>query len=166
MRPWLRALPVLLGLTVLAAVLIAAGRDSAVPSRVYTAGEVRAGLARHPQAWLNRTLLVRGVAGIACCHWNTADASQCAPAQAILGAAGPGMARAALGLAWAGPDPLLTVVRRMPLLGRLVPAPAVIRWGVLATYWVQLRAVAGGPCGGTTCYEAFLTDATPELGEG
>jgi hypothetical protein len=62
-------------------------------------------------------------------------------------------------LAWATPDPLLAVVRRVPLLSGLLPAPEAVNWGTVATYRVQLRVMPDKPCGDTTCYEAMLLDA-------
>jgi hypothetical protein len=52
-------------------------------------------------------------------------------------------------------------VRRVPLLGGLLPAPQAVAWGWVATYRVELRALAEGPCGGSGCYAAVLLDAAP-----
>jgi hypothetical protein len=64
-------------------------------------------------------------------------------------------------LAWVDPDPLLTFVRWVPLLGGLLPARQVVDWGEVATYRVELRAVTDVPCSASTCYEAMLLDAAP-----
>jgi hypothetical protein len=60
-----------------------------------------------------------------------------------------------------GSDPLLAVVRRVPLMGGLLPAPQELDWGEVATYQVELRATPDGPCGDGACYEALVLDAAP-----
>jgi hypothetical protein len=67
---------------------------------------------------------------------------------------------------WAS-DPLLAALRRLPLLGALLPRPQVVRWGALATYRVQLLPVAAGACSVAPCYRALLLDAALDSpGEG
>jgi hypothetical protein len=70
----------------------------------------------------------------------------------------PAAALDRLDLTWRPGDPLLTVLRRVPLVGGILPAPHVIRWDVVAVYRVYLRVER--PCGGA-CYEAVLLDAAP-----
>jgi hypothetical protein len=65
-----------------------------------------------------------------------------------------------LPVAWAGPDPLPAFLRRLPVLGTLVPAPQVPRWGAVATYRVQFR-VRAAACPSPPCYEALVLDAAP-----
>jgi hypothetical protein len=130
---------------------------------VYSVAQVEAYLASHPRSWTDRTLLVRGVA-VAVeghCHANLAGAAPvCPPARTALEDFGP-TASAPLPLALAGPGPLLTVARRVPLLVGLLPAPQMVNWGEVATYRVELRAISGEPCGTGPCYEAMVLDAAP-----
>jgi hypothetical protein len=59
------------------------------------------------------------------------------------------------------PDPLLAALRRLPLVGGLVPGPRAVRRGVLATYRVRLQPAPAPVCDATPCYEVFLQDAAP-----
>jgi hypothetical protein len=70
----------------------------------------------------------------------------------------PATAHDRLDLTWGPGDSLLSVLRRVPLLGAILPAPHVIRWNVIADYRVHLRVER--PCG-CACYEAVSLDATP-----
>jgi hypothetical protein len=79
----------------------------------------------------------------------------------VLGDADRTGAVAPLPLALAGPDPLLAIVRRVPLLGSLAPAPQAVHWDVAATYRAQLRATNEALCGTPPCYEALLLDVAP-----
>jgi hypothetical protein len=55
----------------------------------------------------------------------------------------------------------LATMRRLPLIGLLVPTPQQIRWGALTTYRVRLRAAPATICASTPCYEALLLDVGP-----
>jgi hypothetical protein len=158
--------PVLLG--ALLCLLLAGGLAAVALVRppahgpVYTVAQVQAQLARRPRAWTGRMLLVRGVAEVTVCVSTTPDGPLlCAPPRAVLRDAGPPAASGSLPLVWAGPNPLLAVVRRVPLLGGLVPVPQVMDWGEVVTYRVELRTTADGPCGAGACYEAMVLDAAP-----
>src|SRR5262249_2553509 len=94
------------------------------------------------------------------CHENHATSPACPPVQAALEDLAP-TASAPLPLAWEGPDPLLAAVRRVPLLGGLLPAPQALDWGVVATYRVRLRAIPESICGSGVCFEAVLLGAGP-----
>jgi hypothetical protein len=135
---------------------------------VYAVAQVAAQLAHHPRAWTDRPLLLRAVAAAAGCWVETADIPAfCAPPRLVLRDAEYSPTVAPLPLAWAGPDPLLAVVRRVPLLGGLLPAPQAVRWAAAAVYRVELRGVPAQLCGGAPCYEALLLDAAPDgPGEG
>jgi hypothetical protein len=111
--------------------------------------EVQRGLEHHPDAWLGRTVRVRGMV-------YSADCSCRDRAPSLLGRDGAGM----LPVAGWEPDPLLAAQRRLPLVGGLVPEPQVARGGVLATYRVRLVAAAAA-CDAAPCYEALLLDAAP-----
>jgi hypothetical protein len=85
----------------------------------------------------------------------------CAAQRAALDDADPAPTGGPLPLVRAGPDPLLAVVRRVPLLGGLLPVPQVVDWGEVVTYRVELRTTADEPCGAGACYEAMVLDAAP-----
>jgi hypothetical protein len=55
-------------------------------------------------------------------------------------------------------DGVLAALRRLPVVGALVPPPQARVWGSPAVYRVQLEAVRGSA--GDT-YEALLLDASP-----
>ena len=126
---------------------------------------VDANLARDPGAWLGRTIQLRGELlpcrpitslGGEPCNVLSAGAE---PEDGFMQSASPTVA--ALPIARAGLDPWRTVLRRAPLLGRLIPAPQVPRWGVVATYTVRLMAVPNVFCGINECAEAKLLDSAP-----
>jgi hypothetical protein len=148
--------------------LLAAGLGAAAlsawPDRPteYSVTQVEAQLASHPRAWTDRTLLLRGMAVATGCFAQTADKpALCVPQRMLLGDTDPTATGAPLPLALAGTDPLLAIVRRIPLLGSFVPAPQVVHWDVAATYRVHLRATDEALCGGPPCYEALLLEAVP-----
>jgi hypothetical protein len=148
------------------AAVIGTGPSSRAP--LYTVAQARAGLVHDPRAWLGHTLWLRGVVTEPCSILASQAAySYCASREQpvlldteSLGAAPP-QPRVALRLAWAGLDPLLTVVRRAPLAGRFAPAPQVVHWGVVATYRVRLRTMSDGQHSAALCYEAAVLDAAP-----
>ena len=87
----------------------------------------------------------------------------CSPRLVFLTDPGPTLAGASLPLVSASPDPWLTSVRRLPLIGRFAPPPQVIRWEQVAVYRVRLRSPAG-TSGESGSYEALLVDAAPGAG--
>jgi hypothetical protein len=104
---------------------------------VYTVGQVEAGLARDPEAWTDRTFLLRGTAIVAECPHFVAI---CGPL--IVGGDRPPSMWDRLPLAaQVGPSGL-AFLRRIPVLSSILPRAAVIRWDVPATYRVHLRAAA------------------------
>jgi hypothetical protein len=121
---------------------------------VYTVAQVQAGLAHHPQAWVGRTVRMRGVAW-RCLGWAYGP---CLIPSPIL--TDPG-AYTGLGLTRRTATPLLAFVHALPLVDRLVPLEQASRWGVLASYRVQIRAVPIAACVYWPCYEALLLDAAP-----
>jgi hypothetical protein len=70
--------------------------------------------------------------------------------------------RPGLPLAWGSADALLVFLRRLPLLGNLLPAPQRLHWGEVATYRVRVQAIPGSSCGSGACFEAVLLDAAPD----
>ena len=146
------------------AVLLSAMRP-AERGPVYPVAEVRRHLARDPRAWVGRALLVRGEV-VPCLAMPSAENGPCA-ALAPSGRQSPSPTpwRAAidpLPVVHGGLDPVLGRLRRLPLLGTLLPAPQVLRWGAVATYRVRLRAIPQSICGTGVCYEAVLLDAAPD----
>jgi hypothetical protein len=121
---------------------------------VYTVSELRVGLADHPHVWLGQTMLVRGVAlGLAC-----PPNASCVVAWPALGDADATRPDSTLPLSMGPPNSLLALLRRLPLVGRLVPAPQLLRWGRPAVYRIQVRDTAGTSPKGTRHYEAVLLD--------
>jgi hypothetical protein len=121
-------------------------------SPVYTVAQVQTLLAREPKQWLGRTLLLHGmVAGEPAYH----PMPSLVDADAAVAIAPLPVARSTR------PDPLRAFLRRVPLLGELVPAPQALRWGADATYRVQLRGAPGTWCTMPPCYQAVLLDAAP-----
>jgi hypothetical protein len=116
---------------------------------VYSVAQVQVELAHRPAAWVGRTERMRGIA-VLCQH--------CSQWQSYLAT---GDASGVLPLAWGRPDRVLAFLRRLPQFGRLVPAAQRVRWGVEASYRVQLRELPADACPFAPCYEALLLDAAP-----
>jgi hypothetical protein len=129
-------------------------------SPVYSVADLRRHLAADPRRWLGRTLLVRGEAIAVVCATEAGTPVLCAPPRVILTDPYPSPAVVPLSLAPARPDPLLTVVRHLPLVSTVLPPPQVIHWEQVAVYRVQLRPPAD-TSGGSDSYEALLLDAAP-----
>jgi hypothetical protein len=114
-------------------------------------------VSRDPTAWLGRTVLAQGRA-VRYHTWRAPDSI--VTDNELLDADAPG-GSPGLSLVWGRGDPLLTALRRLPLLGRLAPPMQAIRWGVRATYRVQLRLAPPASCAALPCIEAVVLDATP-----
>jgi hypothetical protein len=146
---------------VLAAVLAVLALDRPFHrSPVYSVADVRSHLAQDPRRWLGRTLLVRGEANVSGCREAAATLVLCAPLRAYLTDPSPAPAVAVLPLVAARPDPLLTLVRHLPLVGSVAAPPQVVHWGLAAVYRVQLRMLAA--TSGGRAYAAVLLDAAPD----
>jgi hypothetical protein len=124
---------------------------------IYTVSELRAGVATNPHAWLEHTVLVRGLALGPACPPN-ASCVFAWPALVDPDATGPG---SSLLLSMGPANSLLALLRRLPLVGRLVPGPQLLRWGRPAVYRVQVRDAASTSPRGTRHYEAVLLDPAP-----
>jgi hypothetical protein len=143
MRCWPVVLPTLL---LLAGLAVAAHSGSRGQGPVFGVGQVATLLARHPVAWVGKTVLVRGVALTCMRPASPVGYQQCATAPLALGT----------------PGALLAALRRLPLVGPLLASQQTVRWGAAATYRGQLRAIPHSLCGTGSCYEAvLLLDATP-----
>jgi hypothetical protein len=156
MKPFAVALVslVLVGGLALVASTVSHGASAFGP--VYTVSGLAAGLADNPRAWMGRTVLVRGVAGWPSCPPN----ASCAFAWPSLIDAGASMGRM-LPLSMGPADPLLALLRRLPLVGRLVPGWQVLHWGRPAIYRVQVQDVAGTSRNGAPHYRVLLLDPAP-----
>jgi hypothetical protein len=128
--------------------------DSAVSNQLYSVSEVQANLERHPEAWVGRTVWVRGIVLPAGC--GASDSMPCHDKPVyVLDRTGAAL----LPLAEQRLNPLLALLRRLPLVHLLMPQLQVVRWGALATYRVRLMAVPATVCGPTPCYRMLLLDA-------
>ena len=157
MKPFAVALSglVLVGGLALGVSTVSTGGGAFAP--VYTVSELRAGLADNPRAWLGHTMLVRGVALGPACPPN-ASCVFAWPALVDADATGPG---SSVPLSMGPANSLLALLRRLPLVGRLVPGQQLLRWGRPAVYRVQVRDAVGTSPRGTRHYEAVLLDPAP-----
>jgi hypothetical protein len=120
------------------------------PAMVYTVAQARAGMMRQPRSWAGRTVLVRARAfplGTNCppsIPWCTnvvladGDALLATAPTLVAMAAGP-----------ARPDPLVSLLRHVPLADRLIRQPQQVDqvdWSHIATYRVHLSAQSFSPC--------------------
>ena len=124
-------------------------------AKIYSVPALRAAMAADPAALVGHTVLVRGaiIGG-----WCPATAS-CVFGRPTLVDASQGFARGWLPVAIGRADGLLALVRRIPLLSRIVPGPQQVRWGATRVYRVELRFATGYTCGTSSCYDALLLDA-------
>jgi hypothetical protein len=143
-----------LGLLLATVLAVAALARRPVQGPVYSVAQVEAQLARAPERWVGRTVRVSGVAW-PCLGWAYRPCLIHVPLLADADA------RVGLALARQTAHPLLAVVQALPLVGRLVPPEQAPRWGVLASYRVQIRAVPRAACTYWPCYEALLLDTRP-----
>jgi hypothetical protein len=159
MKGHMIALATLLGLALTLGSAVRALSSPVHQGPVYAVAAVQALLRQDPAAWAGRVVGVRGIAVTSgCATWPSPENSACREWRA-------GMVDAdratALPLATGAPNSLLALLRRLPLLGGLLPAPQVVHWGEAATYRVELRAITDKPCGAPSCYEAMVLDAAP-----
>lgn len=129
-------------------ILLAARGLFTAPGTVYSVAQLRAGMRRQPRTWRGRTVLVRALA--------FPLGSQCPPANpwctnVILTDRVPMLADTPTLIASAAPpDPLLGLLRRVPLvggvIGGLIPDPQQVDWEQLATYRVRLSAQSFAAC--------------------
>jgi hypothetical protein len=121
-----------------------------VQSVVYPVGAVEQGLARDPDAWLGRIILVHGVAVI---YHGHRDRDTITTGLALRDA----QLDAALTLAYGRPERLVAVLRDLPLVGRWLAPSQTLQPGRLVIYRVRLSRLAGGGC--APCYQAILLDS-------
>jgi hypothetical protein len=120
---------------------------------------VQTGLAHQPGGWVGRTVRVRGIATLCLSSDSHGDPPYCRHGSQVL--LDTGGANAALPLAGASQGGVLALLRRVPLLGGLLPAPQAVRWEEVASYRVALRAMPVGMCAAPPCHGALLLDAAP-----
>ena len=141
------------------------GSSEAGQGPVYSVAAVEANSAQDPGWWLVHTIRLRGEL-VPCIANPRVGDGPCA----ILSAGGEpedgfmqsaSSTVAALPVVRGGLDPWRSFWRRAPLLGRLIAAPQVPHWGVVATYTVRLAAVHNVFCGINECVEARLLDSGP-----
>jgi hypothetical protein len=167
----LLALVVPTGLVVAGGIAGMSTRSNLDRGPVYDIAVVRTHLAHAAKDWVGRPLLVRGWL-VPCEAIPTEGDGPCAdlvpePRRATDAAPAAAALTDALPLTREAANPLLARIWRIPILGDMLPAPQVLRWGAVATYRVRLRAVANSICGTTPCYEAVLLDVAPAApGEG
>jgi hypothetical protein len=153
-----RPLTVLLavGGLVIAIGCVRAGHAAERPP-VYSVRMLRAALAQAPEPWAGRTLLVRGVVK-GCPYLRPGPCASWPPALTDPAEAASPPDAELLPLAWGSAPPWVAFLRRLPLLSAVVPAAQAPRWGALAVYRVQVRALRCGAAQ-SPCYEALLLDA-------
>jgi hypothetical protein len=160
------ALPLVAGivllLLVLGTVAILQVADQTGGGPVYTVAALRAHLAHDPAAWLDRPLRVRAMASV-CPAWD--EAAHGSPCQTWVPAlSDPSVTDGAeaLPVVATPASPLVAFLRRLPLIGSVLPAPQQPRWDSLGTYQIQLHAVACDLKAQQSCYYyARLPDAAP-----
>jgi hypothetical protein len=153
----------LLGLILATSLVVTITAGSALtPGTVYTAPQVQAGLADQPQAWVGRTVRVRGMAEPCPYSGGTAYLWQCADDPLILVSDSTDRGAVPLPLSPSAPNALLAVLRNLPLLHDLAFRSPAVPVFAPERFQVQVRSVDVQTCGGRSpCYEAVLLDATP-----
>jgi hypothetical protein len=168
----MRAILALLGLVGAAGLMMVVMHQVGAASSVYTVTEVRTSLTQDPGAWIGHVVLVRGTVtgcgfGLPC---PLVMAVRCAPRGSCRPIGLPGVMLVdqpttsrlqGLPVQLGTENPQLAFLRRLPFVGRVVPPPQGVRWGIPAVYRVQLQPTQRSVCGSSPCYEAVLEDATP-----
>jgi hypothetical protein len=157
MRPSPALLGGLLGLLLLLHLAMALRGSQVNRGPDYTVADLRSRLAALPAAWVGRTVVVRAIAEP--CPWWGAAASllQCDGRSLVL----VGTPADPLPLVRPAPQGILSVVRGPPIPGALLPRPPAVPLFWRARFRVHLFALP--TCSGTSCYEALLLDAGPDV---
>jgi len=121
-------------------------------SRIYTVTAVVAGLYSNPQAWLGRTIRLRGIVRSCGASWSCHGAT---PYLADGSVETTDWAHQ-LQVVPAPPDRNLTFWRRFPGFGALLPQPQQLKGTIPTVYRVLLTA---DMCG--VCFEGIVQDAAP-----
>lgn len=164
-----------------AALLLVAGRGlTDDPDPAYGVGTLQAALAHDPSAVVGKTVRVRGTVPLplvfgVCSAPRRAGCADERPAYLLYPAGQasgiPGKrgtlefdyeapSVATLPLVAGREDRLLATLRRVPLLGRVVPAAQWLRYGAAATYRVRVEAAPPHSllCTGSPCWILVLID--------
>jgi hypothetical protein len=162
---WIGMVTVLVGAgAYLSLVYDHSGSGGADQGTVYSVAAVNAHLAQDPGLWLGRTIQVRGEIepctiiqrGDRSCPVLASDPGEIDRLDQSTSPIGN-----PIPVGRAGLDPVRSVLRWVPLLGRLVSSPQELHWGVVATYTVRLAAIPDSMCGASACVEARLLDSAP-----
>jgi hypothetical protein len=121
---------------------------------VATVAQVERALVHDPAGWSGRVVRVRAIAA-RYVAWQAPDSV--VPQLALIDPAST-LGTLPLAVSWGQPDALLATLRRLPLLGSLVPPAQRLRIGTMAVYRVQLRIPVDGRVGQAS---AVLLDADP-----
>jgi hypothetical protein len=124
---------------------------------VYATAQAQAGLVDHPQAWVGRTIWVRGLA-MPCPWWGgTTRLWECADDALILVADPIDPVAEPFPLNQEAPAGILAVLHGLPFLHGLAPLSRAVPVFTPARFRVRLRSLATQPCGGRfPRYEAVL----------
>lgn len=142
---------VLLGVVLMTGFVVGAVEQSgALDTTVYTVPQVQAELARHPGEWQGRAIRLRGtVMTIPCpvsaCPLYFQEARRVTSVPLLI---------PSFGVA----PPWEAALRRVPILGTLVPVPRQADYGVASVYRARIVARARGTCA-WTCYAAVLLNS-------
>jgi hypothetical protein len=168
----MRAILALLGLAGAAGLVMVVMHQVGAASPVYTVTELRGSLRQDPGAWVGHVVLVRGTVtgcgfGLPCPAVMVVRCTTRGPCRPL---GPPGMMLVdqptaswlrGLPVQLGAENPQLAFLRHLPLVGRVVPPPQVVHWGIPAVYRVQLQPWQWSVCGSSPCYEAVLEDAAP-----
>jgi len=149
------------GLGWLIASLVSTTAPPAASRPLYTLAAVRRHLHAGPTNWIGRSVEVRAVATLFCATWLSGEGSPCLDQQPRLTDPSDQGSTLSLSVADVPASPLLSILRRLPLVGPLVPSlqPPLLRWGIPWVYIIRLQRT---PCAGDAsqmCDQALLLDA-------
>jgi hypothetical protein len=120
---------------------------------VYTIGDLNQRIAGNARAWMGRTVRVEGMA----VSYRTRSGPFTWQQHFILVDARTPYSTDRLPLAIGSSNPILTLVRRIPVIGGLAGGAPELQTGVPAVYRVQLQALPTAFC--AACYEVVLRDS-------
>ena len=132
--------------------MLATPSHGTTPQPAYTPLQLYSALHHGPSDWRNRTVLVRAVAVVLPCPPATVPCG----AQSFLADADPANGLQLWPVHMQQPMPVLTDLRQVPLLGRLLGHRQTLHWGNPATYRVRLQPQPGCPATLAACYELLL----------
>ena len=150
------------GLGWLIASLVGTTAPSEASRPLYTLAAVRRHLHAGPTGWIGRSVEVRAVATL-CATWLSGEGSPCLDQQPRLIDPGGDGSTLSLSVADAPAAPLLSALRRLPLVGPLAPSPQppLLRWGIPWVYTIRLQRTPCADDASQTCDQALLLDALP-----